>query len=199
MAMRYTFQKPLLMLLFLLSFSLCLAKPFDIQAFSDTTKYNWQDYQDRAEYREDLLLRQNRLQLYELESVGFNANILKSLVMPGWGQFSTKNNTKATLILSLELVSAIGAVYFHNQAKNNYDKYYAANQIDDINDYWGKAEKPHHYSLMLMGLGSLIWAYNLYDVVISTNEYNARLWDEIIQRGSSSPLQITPNGVEFRF
>lgn len=197
--MRNTFEKSLLMLLFLFSIGLCAAKPFDIQAFSDTTKYHWQDFSDRADYREDLLFRQNRLQLYELESVSFNANIIKSAVLPGWGQFATKHNTKATVILSMELVSVIGAVYFHDQAKKNYDKYYAANQIDAINDYWGKAEKPHHFSLMLIGLGSVIWAYNLYDVVVSTNEYNANLWDEIIQRGSGSALQITPTGVEFRF
>lgn len=197
--MRYDFMKPVLMLLFLLSFGLCVAKPFDIEAFSDSTKYGWQDYRDRADYREDLLARQNRLQLYELESVGFNANILKSAVMPGWGQFATKHNTKATLILSMEIVSVIGAIYFHDQAKKNYDKYYAANQIDDINDYWGKAEKPHHYSLMLMGLASVIWGYNIYDVVVSTNEYNANLWKEIVQRGKSSPLQLTPSGIELRF
>ena len=197
--MRYNSMKPVLMLLFLLCFGLLSAKPFDIQAFSDSTKYGWDDYQDRAEFREDLLTRQNRLQLYELESITFNTNLLKSAVVPGWGQLSTKNNTKGTLILSLELVSAIGAIYFHDQAKKNYDKYYAANQIDNINNYWGKAEKPLHYSLMLMGLGSIIWAYNIYDVVISTNEYNANLWQDIISRESSSPLQITPNGVELRF
>lgn len=196
--MRYKLMKPLL-LLFLLCFGLLWAKPFDIQAFSDSTKYSWDNYQERAEFREDLLLRQNRLQLYELESIPFNANLLKSAVIPGWGQLSTKNNTKGTLILSLELVAAIGAVYFHDQAKKNYDKYYAANQIDDINNYWGKAEKPHHYSLMLIGLGSVIWVYNIYDVVISTNEYNANLWKDIIRRGSSSPLQITPTGMELRF
>ncbi len=197
--MRDKSMKTVLMLLFLISFSICLAQSFDIQAFSDTTKYKWEDYQDRAEFREDLLMRQNRLQLYELEAVPFNANLMKSAVMPGWGQFATKNNTKATLILSLEMVSVIGAVYFHDQAKKNYDKYFAANQIDDINDFWGKAEKPHHYSMMLMGLGAVIWGYNLYDVVVSTNEYNANLWDDIIRRGSNSPLQITPTGVEFRF
>ncbi|MCB5263134.1 MAG: hypothetical protein LHW64_05875 [Candidatus Cloacimonetes bacterium] len=198
--MRYYFMKPMLMLLLLLlCFGLCDAKPFDIQAFSDTTQYNWQDYRDRASYREDLLLRQNRLQLYELESVPFNANLLKSAVVPGWGQFATKHDTKATVILSLELVTVIGAVYFHNQAKNNYDKYFEADQIDDINNYWGKAEKPYHYSLMLVGLASVIWGYNIYDVVISTNEYNAKLWDDIMQRQGSSPLQITPNGLELRF
>jgi len=199
MTMRYNFMKPMLMLLFLLCCGLLLADAFDIQAFSDSTKYNWQDYQDRANYREDLLSRQSRLQLYELESVPFNLNLIKGALVPGLGQFSTKHATKGTVILSLELLSIIGSVYFHDQAKKNYDKYCAANQIDNINSYWGKTEKPHHYSLMLMGLGSIIWAYNIYDTVISTNEYNANLWDEIIQRGSSSPLQITPDGVELRF
>lgn len=176
----------------------CFAQSFDLQAFADSTKYGWNDYPARARYREDLNFRQNKLQLYELEAVPLTANIAKSAVIPGWGQFATNHNTKATVILSAELVSVIGALYFYNRARTNYDRYQSATQIDQINDYWGKAETPYHYSLMMMGLAGIIWAYNLYDVVISTGEYNAKLWEEILSR-SNSPIQIGPTGVEIRF
>ncbi len=189
----------LVLLLFLSSIAICSAQSFDIQAFSDSTRYGWQDYRDRASYREELSLRQDRLQLYELEYLPLNSNVLKSAVIPGFGQFATKHNTKATVILSMELVSIIGALYFYDQAQKNYDLYLEATQTEAINYYWGQAETPYHYSLMMMGLAGLIWAYNLYDVVISTNEYNANLWEDILQRDRNSSLQITPSGIEFRF
>ncbi|MCB5258923.1 MAG: hypothetical protein PHY41_00725 [Candidatus Cloacimonetes bacterium] len=190
--------KTIILILILLVAHEAFAQSFDLQAFADSTKYGWKDYRDRAEYREDLTFRQNKLQLYELEAVSLSSSALKSAVIPGWGQFVTKHNTKATVILSAELVTVISALYFYNRAKTNYDRYYEATQIDQINDYWSKAETPYHYSLMMVGLAGIIWIYNMYDVVISTNEYNANLWQNIIQR-SNSPLQLGPNGIELRF
>jgi hypothetical protein len=35
--------------------------------------------------------------------------------------------------------------------------------------------------------------------VVSTNEYNADLWQDIVKRRSASPLQVTPAGLELRF
>jgi len=172
---------------------------FDIQAFSDSTKYGWQDYHDRAAYREDITNRQNLLQLYELEALSFRNNLIKSAMIPGWGQFATKNNGKATVILSLEIVTLIGSIYFYDQAMVNYNRYKTATQIDEINRYYSKAQTPHQYSIMLLGLAAVVWGYNVFDVITSTNEYNANLWQDIMNRQSSSPLQITPSGLELRF
>lgn len=172
---------------------------FDLEAFSDSTKYGWQDYQDRGSYRQDLITRQNMLQLYELEALPVRENFLKSAVVPGWGQFSTKHSTKATVILSMELVAVMGSIYFYDKAITNHRLYQSATQIDEINHYYGEAQTPYQYSLMTLGLGAVVWAYNLYDVIISTNEYNAELWQDIVKRRSTSPLQITPAGLELRF
>ncbi|HOH98441.1 MAG TPA: hypothetical protein PL188_09090 [Candidatus Cloacimonadota bacterium] len=172
---------------------------FDIQAFSDSTKYGWQNYLDRATYREDITNRQNLLQLYELEALPLRTNLIKSAVIPGWGQFSTKNNSKATIILSIELVTLLGSLYFYDQAMVNYNQYKTATQIDEINRYYSKAQTPYQYAIMLLGLATVVWGYNVFDVVISTNEYNANLWQDIMERQKSSPLQITPSGLEWRF
>lgn len=172
---------------------------FDLEAFSDSTKYGWQDYRERSAYRQDLISRQNMLQLYELEALSVRENFLKSAVVPGWGQFSTKHNTKATVILSLELVAVMGSIYFYDQAMTNHRIYQSATQIEDINNYYSKAQTPYQYSLMMLGFGAVVWAYNLYDVVVSTNEYNADLWQDIVKRRSASPLQVTPAGLELRF
>jgi len=172
---------------------------FDLEAFSDSTKYGWQDYRDRDSYREDLIARQNMLQLYELEALSVRDNVIKSTVVPGWGQFAAKQYTKGTVLLSMELIAVMGSVYFYDKAMTNHRLYQSATQIDEINDYYSDAQTPYQYSLMMLGFGAVVWAYNLYDVIISTNEYNESLWQDIVKRRSTSPLQLTPAGLEIRF
>lgn len=190
-----------LFLLLVMTAGVCLhaQQTFDIQAFSDSTKYGWQDYRVRENYRNDLAMRQSLLQIYEMEAQSINANLIKSAIIPGWGQYGTKNSTKATVILSIELISLISSIYFYDKAMTNYDLYKKATQIDEINNYYSKAQTPYQYSLMMLGLAGVVWGYSVYDVIASTNDYNAELWDRIVKRQSSSKIQVTPNGIEVRF
>jgi hypothetical protein len=189
----------LLILAFILLLSPLLAQTFDIQAFSDSTKYGWKDYLDRNAYLQDLNHRQSLLQIYELEAQPLNANIVKSTLIPGWGQFSTNANTKATVILSTELVLIGTSLYFMDRAMGNYRLYEQATQVEDIEDYYKAAQVPYQYSFILMGFAGIVWIYNIFDVIQSTQAYNANLWEDIMQRNNNSPVQITPNGVEVRF
>ncbi|HNZ33417.1 MAG TPA: hypothetical protein P5518_05770 [Candidatus Cloacimonas sp.] len=193
----------------LLAVALCLlmeivaapikAQSFDIQAFSDTTKYGWKNYLDRNAYREDLKQRQELLQIYEMEAQPLNTNILKSALIPGWGQFSTKESTKGTVILGAEIVLAGGAYYFMDRAMSKYRLYEKATQVDDIEKYYKDAQVPYQYSFIMIGFAGIIWAYNIFDVIQSTQDYNVRLWEEIIERTQRGPVNITPTGVEVRF
>lgn len=193
----------------LLAVALCLlmeivaapikAQSFDIQAFSDTTKYGWKNYLDRNAYREDLKQRQELLQIYEMEAQPLNTNILKSAIIPGWGQFSTKESTKGTVILGTEIVLAGTSFYFLDRALSKYKLYKQATQVDEIEKYYKDAQVPYQYSFILMGAAGIIWAYNIFDVIQSTQDYNVRLWEEIVERSKSGPVYITPTGIEVRF
>lgn len=186
-------------LLLLLLISPLVAQGFDIQAFSDSTKYGWKNYQDRAAYREELNARQALLQIYELEAQPLNTNIMKSTLIPGWGQFATKANTKATVILGAELVLAGSSLYFMDRALGNYRLYKKATQVEDIENYYKDAQVPYQYSIILLGFAGVVWAYNIFDVIQSTQAYNADLWKEIQERSQNNRIQISPNGVEVRF
>lgn len=175
------------------------AVEFDLQAFADTTKYNWENYIDRNLYRQDLLTRQSKLQLYEMEAISFEGNLLKSAVFPGWGQFNTKHNTKASIIMSAEVLSVMGAYYFYNRSMRYHEKYMQADQLDDINTYWSKAQEPYIYSLLLSGLAGIVWFYNIFDVVQSANDYNDKLWLDILSRDQDAPVRISPAGIQVRF
>ncbi|MEN6444804.1 MAG: hypothetical protein ABFC98_02015 [Candidatus Cloacimonas sp.] len=175
------------------------AQSFDIQAFSDTTKYGWKNYLDRNAYRNDLQKRQDLLQIYEMEAQPLNGNIMKSAIIPGWGQFSTKESTKGTVILGTEIVLAGGSIYFMDRAMSKFRLYKNATQVDEIEKYYKDAQVPYQYSFIMMGFAGIIWAYNIFDVIQSTQDYNVRLWEEIIGRTQSGPVNITPAGIEVRF
>lgn len=172
---------------------------FDIEAFSDTTKYGWEDYYARADFRSELSDRQQLLHIYELESQPLTANILKSSLIPGWGQFSTKQNIKAEVILGVEILALGTSLFFYDRSMNYYRKYQNATQFNEMQDLYKQAQTPYQYSMIALALGAVVWIYNIYDVVSSTETYNAMIWDEIMQRHSGSNLQITPEGVQLRF
>ncbi len=175
------------------------AADFDLQAFADSTKYGWENYIDRGLYRQDLLSRQSKLQLYEMEAISFQGNLLKSAVFPGWGQFATKHNTKASIIMSAEVLTVMGAYYFYNRSMRHHDSYMQATQVDEISNYWSRAQEPYYYSLLLSGLAGVVWFYNMFDVIQSTTDYNDKLWLDILAREQDAPVRISPVGIQVRF
>lgn len=193
-------QRILLISVFLLlAFSLGAQIQFDIQAFADTTKYGWQDWQERSEYRTDLLDRQELLHMYEMEANPIRRSILQSMLIPGLGQISSKAGTKGTIILGSELLALGASLYFFDRSQYYYDKYLDATQIEDIESYYSQAQRPRHYSLLFLGLGAVIWGYNVFDVIQTTDEYNARVWREIVEQYGTQPVTAGPAGISIRF
>lgn len=193
-------RKPILLLIFLsLAAGLLAQTQFDINAFADTTKYGWKDWRDRSAYRTDLINRQELLQLYEMESSPIAASIVKSSLIPGLGQIASKAGTKGTIFLGTELVSLGVSLYFFDRSNYYYDKYRNATQIDEIQMYYGMAQKPRYYSVVFLGLGLVIWGYNIYDVVQTTDDYNAQVWKNILEKQSNKTISLGPDGVRVRF
>jgi len=189
----------LFLLLLVISGGLYAQLRFDVEAFSDTTKYGWADYTARADYRSELYNRQQLLHIYELESQPLTANILKSALVPGWGQFSTNAPVKAEIIIGAEVLALGTAFLFYDRSMNYYRKYQNASQVGEIEDNYKKARTANQYATLTAGLGLIVWIYNMYDVIVSTEEYNASIWKKIVERNRDSALQITPEGLELRF
>jgi hypothetical protein len=189
----------LVFLLLFLIVVLAAQTQFDISTFADTTKYGWQDWRDRGDYRADLLDRQKLLQLYEMESNPIRRSIAKSMALPGWGQISSRSYTKGTIILGSELIVLGASLYFFDRSNYYYDKYMNATQIDDIENYYSEAVKPRQYSILLLSLGGIIWIYNIFDVIETTDAYNAMIWQDIVEKYGSQPVNIGPGGVQIRF
>lgn len=189
----------LVLTLLMMAHGLSAQTGFDINVFSDSTKYGWNDYLGRREFRADLLERQKLLQLYEMEANSIRGNILKSAVFPGWGQFTNKNNTKGSIFLGTELALIGTSLYFYDRSLYYYRKYEDATQVEDIETYYNAAVGPRQYSLIFLGVAALVWGYNIFDVIQSTEDYNASVWRRIVEQYANSPLQVTPEGIGIQF
>ncbi len=195
-------RKLILFLLFLAA-AACLPAQiqFDIEAFSDSTKYNWQDWRDRASYRSDLLDRVNLLQEYELELDRRNlgASIWQSSLIPGLGQITSRAYTKGTVFLGAELLSLGISLYMYDRSNYYYDQYLQATQIDEIQEYYSLAQTPRYYSMLFLALGAVIWGYNIYDVILTSDAYKAQIWQEILDKYEKQTVSLGPGGVRVRF
>lgn len=193
-------RKTVFTLLFLILASCLLAQlQFDIESFSDSTKYGWKDWRGRGTYRAGLLERQELLQLYEMESSSIGSAIFKSALVPGFGQITSKAGTKGTIFLGAELLSLGVSLYLYDRSNYYYDQYLTASQIDEIQEYYSKAQTPRYYSLLFLGLGVVIWGYNIYDVILTTDSYNAQVWQDILQKHARKTVSLGPEGIRVRF
>lgn len=193
-----TFSKILLFIL-LFGLQVITAQTFNIEAFSDTTKYGWQDYLERNAYRHDFLERQDLLQLYEMEANSLRDCVIKSAIAPGWGQFANKHTTKGSVFLAAEIVLAGASLYFYDRSMYYYNKYLDATQVEDIETFYNAAVGPRQYSMIFLGVGALVWIYNIFDVIQGTEEYNAQVWKRIEQKHRGSGINFNGNGLEIRF
>lgn len=189
----------LVLILLALAPSLSAQEQFDITVFADSTKYGWEDWLDRNSYRIDLIERQELLQIYEMESSQIGNSILKSAIVPGYGQISSKAWTKGTVFLGAELLSMGVSLYFLDRSNYYYGKYMEATQIDDIQHFYAAAQRPRYYSWMFMALGAVVWGYNIYDVILTTDNYNAQVWQEILERHGKKTISMGPEGIQLRF
>lgn len=188
-----------ILILLSLSLSMALAQRFDIDAFSDSTKYGWQNYLDRTDYLRELTRKQELLQLYEMEANSLRNCVIQSVVAPGWGQFTNKQNTKGSIFLASEIAMVGTALYFYDRSQYYYRRYLDSTQVEDIETNYNAAVAPRQYSLIFAGVGALVWAYNIFDVIQSTEEYNAQVWTRINEKDKASRIRLNGMGLEMEF
>ncbi|MEA1972943.1 MAG: hypothetical protein U9N34_06585 [Candidatus Cloacimonadota bacterium] len=180
----------------LILFSFVYAQKFDINKFSEHSKYGWDDNDARISFRDSLLQKQQLLQIYHMKVVNPKVNLLKAATFPGWGHFSAQSITKGQVFLSINLTLLGSGYYFYDKMIENYEKYESASQIDEINKYYDQALTPYKFVQIISGLYFLFWSYNIYDVSMETERYNTFLWEQII---NNKKITITPVGINVRF
>lgn len=175
------------------------AQRFDVEKFSDPAKYNWLSPESQLQTRHDLQERQKLLQVYEMNKFNYRSNVLKSALVPGWTHFSAGKYAKGQIILGLEVALFVSSFYYYDQAMNYYDNYKTSDYIGEIEDYYEKTKAPWRNSQLFLGLGLMVWVYNIYDTFLVVDEYNTELWQKIYLDYRNKKLSISPTGITYRF
>lgn len=187
-----------LIICLLITFLQLPAQGFDLNKFSNPKKYGWNDYNDRAEYRKELLERQESLQLYELRTKSITYTMAKSAIFPGWGHYSIESYSKGHTFLTGGVIIGGAGLYFYSRSQDYYKQYKNASQIDLINSNYDKAEQNYNTSMIFLAAYVILWGYNLYDSSESTERYNAELWDGLMNKRFEN-ISLTPSGIEVKF
>jgi hypothetical protein len=193
-------KKIYLLLILVTLFNLVFAQSeFDINKFSNPTKYGWGNYDDRMEFRQDLFEKQKLLQIYEMKAQSIPGNMTKSAIVPGWGHFSVHDYTKGQVFLGVEIVLLGSSFFLYDKAMGKYDAYKSANQVDIIEKNYNDALSPYQYSIALLGLFGIVWAYNIFDTAESTENYNSRVWAKTVNESQHGKVSLSPTGIEVKF
>lgn len=191
-------KKHFIILLIILSAGL-FAQKFDVEKFTDPKKYGWDDFTKQRLAREDLETRKEILKLYNDRKQNYSTNIMKSAILPGWGQMSAGKTMRGEIFLGAEILLAGAGLYYYDKAMNYYDKYKKATYIGDIKKYYEDAKAPYTISQVVLVAGVVIWAINIFDTISVTAENNSGLWDRTVHDYYDRKLTITPVGFVYRF
>jgi len=175
------------------------AQGFNVEKFTDPAKYGWENPRQQIESRKDLLTRQKLLQVYEMNKFRYRDKLIKSALVPGWTQFVAKKYAKGQIILGLEVALFVSSFYYYDQTMNYYDKYKKAEYICDIDDYYEKTKSPWRNCQLFLGMGIVVWIYNIYDTFVVVEDYNRELWQKIYLDYYNKKISVSPNGITLRF
>ena len=179
--------------------SLLTAEEFNIEEFSNPSKYNWETMEDRFKVREDLDSRQKLLQIYELNRQQIIGNMLRSAIVPGWGHYKSHDYTKGHTFLASEIVLFGTSLYFYVKAMDDYNKYEDSHYIGNIKQFYLDANNNYKKSQLIFSLGAIVWIYTIYDSISATQEYNQNYWNELSKKLHSQKVVITPTSITLRF
>jgi hypothetical protein len=188
-----------LIIIVLLFTTLLVAEEFNIEKFSNPSKYNWENMEDRFKAREYLESRQKLLQIYELNKQQIVGNMMRSAVAPGWGHYKSHDYTKGHTFLASEIVLFGTSFYFYVQAMDDYNNYEDSHYIGDIKQLYLDANSKYKYSQLFFSLGTVVWMYTIYDSISATQEYNQNYWNELTKKLHSQKVIITPTSITLRF
>jgi len=138
----------------------------------------WGSEEERLQERQRFSRLSNELDTFLRQKQEPIANIVKSSILPGYGQFAAKKSMKGLAFTTTALTIIGGGLYFLKQSNQKYDKYKSADNIDDIERYFDDSEKLLKTSRICFGIGVTIWVLNIIDAYFSTNSYNKEQFEK---------------------
>ena len=105
-------------------------------------------------------------------------NILRSAVVPGWGQYHDGRYARGTVMMGSALVTlaAIGGTTLQynrhvDSYQDSYRRFQAATYVGDAIEFhrqaaesWNEADELYRYRSILIGVAAAVWAWSVLDM-----------------------------------
>lgn len=105
-------------------------------------------------------------------------HLLKSAVIPGWGDYKIRNGNYHFLY-GVAGLGAIGAsIYLNAQAQKNYTNYKNAFDFSESNSLFNKARQQQNLSYIFAGGACLVWTIDLACLYSKTNKVRQHITEE---------------------
>ncbi|MBN1622313.1 MAG: hypothetical protein JW871_06955 [Endomicrobiales bacterium] len=103
--------------------------------------------------------------------------LLRSAVLPGWGQVFNGQRRKGYIIGAMELTTVLGSVYLFSQASTKYDEYADTGLKNSTlyDDY----QTQYNTAVMATGVAVVIWLYSMADAYFSGSSADMDYEEEI--------------------
>jgi len=94
------------------------------------------------------------------------AAVMRSMVLPGWGQLYKGEKQKGTVLMSLWTAGAVGSVITHVVRQNAQDDYLSATRPDQIEAHYDRFNTFHKLrnNFILFSVG--VWLYSYFDAIL---------------------------------
>lgn len=94
--------------------------------------------------------------------------LIRSAVMPGWGQGWNEQKTKGWIVFGVFAVSVFGAFYYLNKSESDYDRY--KNLGAKESSYYDDYEKSLNTSRIFGCVAVATWLFSVIDAYIVANK-----------------------------
>ncbi len=95
------------------------------------------------------------------------AAVMRSMILPGWGQLYKKQKKKGIVLISAWGLTSIGALVAHSERRRAEDHYLASIDLQQINDRYPTFNKWHKARNNLFFAAAGIWAFSYVDALLN--------------------------------
>ncbi len=94
------------------------------------------------------------------------AAVMRSMILPGWGQMYKKETRKGILLMSAWGATTAGTLVAHYQRKQAEDDYLGAQTLAELNDLYPTFDRWHKVRNNMFVAASAIWIYSYVDALL---------------------------------
>ncbi len=94
--------------------------------------------------------------------------LIRSAIMPGWGQGWNYQRTKGWIVFGVFAVSVFGAFYYLNKSEGDYERYKELGAIES--SYYDDYEKDLNVSRIFGCVAVASWLFSIVDAYIVANK-----------------------------